>query len=56
MTHAQRLKWLNDDGNEGKYKIATKLKPRRDYCTTRVKQTRRHVKNFLEEQRNKSDL
>ena len=51
----KRLKWLNDDGNEGKYKIAMSKRPEHQKCIETNKATRIQ-KSLRDQYRTKNDI
>lgn len=55
MTPAERLKWLNDDGDDGLYDIALK-KPDRDGLIRRFKERHAIVKELIDNESSKNDI
>jgi len=46
---AERMKWLNDDGNTGKYKIAMEQRPRKEFVEQKYKESHDRVKRLKHE-------
>ena len=48
-TRAERIAWLNDDGNQGRYDIAMKQRPKNEYLEQAKKRHKERVSRLKDE-------